>query len=143
MPQVHFLNVKDGDCNVIQHYSGHITVIDICNGASKLPLIMAPRARSVFAPPPTATDFGQKDFPVNPIEYLKERNINEVFRFILTHPDMDHMDGIRELFRQCSPVNFWDSNNNKVIDWKRNPSSKYNEEDWKLYFNLRAGATKP
>ena len=27
----HFLNVKDGDCSVIEHGSGHVSVIDVCN----------------------------------------------------------------------------------------------------------------
>jgi hypothetical protein len=31
MPLIHFLNVKDGDCSIIQHYSGRATVIDVCN----------------------------------------------------------------------------------------------------------------
>ena len=31
MPTIHFLNVKSGDCSIIEHYSGHKTVIDICN----------------------------------------------------------------------------------------------------------------
>ncbi|HEU0049883.1 MAG TPA: hypothetical protein VFQ43_20005 [Nitrososphaera sp.] len=142
MPQIHFLNVKDGDCNVVQHYSGHVTVIDVCNASATLPLVMSPGARSVFAPAgASTTDFRQKDLPVNPIEYLKTHGITEVFRFILTHPDMDHMDGVKEFFRQFSPLNFWDSDNNKTIDWKKDSSGKYNEEDWKFYISLRAGAS--
>jgi len=31
MPKVHFLNVCEGDCTVIEHNSGHVTVIDVCN----------------------------------------------------------------------------------------------------------------
>ena len=31
MPTIHFLNVKDGDCSILEHYSGHKTVIDVCN----------------------------------------------------------------------------------------------------------------
>jgi|SRR5215472_3000257 len=141
MPQVHFLNVNDGDCSVIQHYSEHVTVIDVCNAFATVPLVMAPRARSLLAPPPTlATDFRQKDFPVNPIEYLKTHKLTEVFRFILTHPDMDHMDGIKEFFKQFAPTNFWDTDNNKTIDWKKSASSKYDEKDWNFYTSLRAGA---
>ena len=30
MATIHFLNVKDGDCSVIEHNSGHVTVIDVC-----------------------------------------------------------------------------------------------------------------
>ncbi len=78
MPQIHFLNVREGDCNVIQHNSGHVTVIDVCNAAPvvvvpDIPVILAPKAslRSLLgAPPPLPGDFGQRDFPVNPIGYL-------------------------------------------------------------------------
>lgn len=31
MATIHFLNVKQGDCSVIKHNSGHVTVIDVCN----------------------------------------------------------------------------------------------------------------
>ena len=31
MPIVHYLNVKEGDCSIIQHGSGRISVIDVCN----------------------------------------------------------------------------------------------------------------
>jgi len=150
MPRVHFLNVKDGDCNVIEHLNGHISVIDVCNAA---PVVMIPKPSIVqhtgfrsllasMAPPALPGDFGQKDFPVNPIEYLKKRNIKNVFRFILTHPDMDHMDGIKEFFSHFSPANFWDTNNNKTIDWKKNASGKFSEDDWKFYLSLRNGSNQ-
>ena len=32
MPSVHFLNVSPGDCSIIQHLSGRVTMIDICDG---------------------------------------------------------------------------------------------------------------
>jgi hypothetical protein len=31
MPFLHFLNVNEGDCSIIQHNSGHVSVIDVCN----------------------------------------------------------------------------------------------------------------
>lgn len=30
---LHFLNVLDGDCSIIQHPSGHTTVVDVCNAS--------------------------------------------------------------------------------------------------------------
>jgi len=27
----HYLNVLQGDCSIIQHPSGHVSVIDVCN----------------------------------------------------------------------------------------------------------------
>ena len=31
MATIHFLNVKQGDCSIINHDSGRVTVIDVCN----------------------------------------------------------------------------------------------------------------
>ena len=31
MSTIHFLNVLEGDCNIIQHDSGRVTVIDVSN----------------------------------------------------------------------------------------------------------------
>lgn len=35
MSVIHFLNVNEGDCNIIQHGSGRVTVIDVCNGKAE------------------------------------------------------------------------------------------------------------
>jgi beta-lactamase superfamily II metal-dependent hydrolase len=75
--------------------------------------------------------------PENPIAYLKERDINSVFRFILTHPDMDHMDGIKAFFDEFKPVNFWDTDNRAEKDFEGDCG--FNEEDWKFYKKLRDG----
>ena len=32
MPKIHFLNVKQGDCIIIEHVSGRITLFDISRG---------------------------------------------------------------------------------------------------------------
>ena len=32
MAKIHFLNVEEGDCSIIQHNNGHVTMIDICCG---------------------------------------------------------------------------------------------------------------
>ena len=60
-------------------------------------------------------NFTQKKYPVNPVTYRKSHGISSIFRYIQTHPDMDHMDGIRALFDKFAPINFWDTNNRKVI----------------------------
>ncbi|MDY4850730.1 MAG: hypothetical protein SO182_05815 [Paludibacteraceae bacterium] len=31
MARIHFLNVKEGDCSIIQHENGHVTMIDVSN----------------------------------------------------------------------------------------------------------------
>jgi competence protein ComEC len=143
MPKVHFLNVRDGDCNIIEHYSGHVTVIDVCNAA---PVVMLkPSIQKMAADALRKSlpgDFGQKDFPVNPIEYLKERNFSDVFRFIMTHPDMDHMDGIKAFFKAFPPTNFWDTDNCESKKFGDGSNGGFSEDDWKFYLSLRDGKSE-
>ena len=142
MPTVHFLNVNDGDCSVIEHASERITVIDVCNAkaadetAKKVDRFM--RAASSLEKGVNG-NFNQKKYPVNPIVYMQDRNIKSVFRFILTHPDMDHMDGIEEFFDAFSPVNFWDTDNTEEKSFGNGNNKGYSEEDWKFYKKLRDG----
>jgi len=131
MGVVHFLNVNEGDCALIQHASGHNTVIDISNGPSV-----------VLEFESASGNHRQKEHPVDPVEYLKDLGIETVFRFILTHPDMDHMDGISFLFDNFSVLNFWDTQNNKVMD-SDSDFGKYDKEDWEFYQKIRKSKTDP
>ena len=136
---LHFLNVGEGDCVVIQHPSDHVTVIDVSN--AKLVNAVLDEARRLAASLERASgNFNQKKYPVNPISYMKERNIVDVFRFILTHPDMDHMDGIKTFFQEFHPTNFWDTENRKAIVF--GAGSPYDREDWIFYRQLRDGGTE-
>ena len=63
--------------------------------------------------------------------------MSAIFRFILSHPDMDQMDGIKAFFAKFNPVNFWDTNNKEEKEF--GPGSPYNEEDWLFYKRLRDG----
>lgn len=128
---VHFLNVNEGDCTWIKHLSGHNTVIDVSNG--KL-------VNNFFES--SSGNFNQKNHPVNPIEYLNDFEVDTIFRFILTHPDMDHMDGIKDLFDSFEVLNFWDTKNNKVMD-ANGDWGKYKKEDWEFYQKIRKSETDP
>lgn len=131
MGVVHFLNVNEGDCILIQHPSKHNTVIDISNGT---------RVAELFAS--ASGNHNQKNYPVNPIQYLKDLGVDTVFRFILTHPDMDHMDGMSALFDEFTVLNFWDTSNDKEIseesDW-----GKYDKADWDFYQKIRNSTDSP
>jgi len=130
---VHFLNVNEGDCTWIEHPSNNNTVIDICNG-QKLDRIV--ESASMHG------NYNQKNYPVNPIEYFKKRGMKKIFRFILTHPDMDHMDGIKQLFETFEVLNFWDTKNTKVMN--DNPGwGRYNKEDWEFYQEIRSSTSSP
>lgn len=99
METIDFLNVRQGDCSIVRHNSGHVTVIDVCNArpadasSEILTSARATRERGVSG------NFQQKKYPVNPISYLLDRGIKSVFCYLQTHPDMDHMDGIEAFFR--------------------------------------------
>ena len=142
MSALHFLNVKEGDCSIIEHNSGHVSVIDVCNAELTSPHDQS-LARHMFEASRGGVpgNFQQKRHPVNPISYMHEHNIGNIFRYIQTHPDMDHMDGIEVLFREFQPVNFWDTNNDKEMADSSWEGSPYNWKDWEFYKNLRD--TKP
>jgi beta-lactamase superfamily II metal-dependent hydrolase len=70
---------------------------------------------------------------------MQQRRLTSVFRFILTHPDMDHMDGIAEFFKTFEPVNFWDTDNTEEKDFSNGSAGRFQEEDWYFYKGLRDG----
>lgn len=148
MPTIHFLNVLEGDCNIIQHVSGRLTVMDVSNAYNE-EFTAAEKAakeseareerRNRTQVPSDKKDYGQKKSPDNPIDYIKE-NLNEssIFRFIISHPDMDHLDGIKDLYNEFSPGNTWDTDNDKEIDSDASFAG-YNREDWDFYLDIRNG----
>ena len=144
MATIHFLNVKEGDCSIIQHNSGRVSVIDVSN-AKPLDLHKA-LVEALLAVDEAARgvsgNFNQKAYPVNPIKYLKDHSIEAIFRYIQTHPDMDHMDGIKCLLETFSPVAFWDTDNKKKMAASSWTGSPYSAEDWNFYKNLRDSKPK-
>lgn len=137
MATIHYLNVKEGDCSAIQHDSGRVSVIDVCNAKSpelddsKLEMMLAKARTSISG------NFQQKKYPVNPIAYLQEHGVSDIFRYIQTHPDMDHMDGVKALFSEFSPLNFWDTNNQKQMSDDSWATSPFERSDWEFYKSLR------
>lgn len=121
--RIHFLNVGNGDCTIIEHQTGKISVIDICNGnCSNMGLSLE-------------SNFNYQKDPTDSIEYIKDILVDKpIFRFILTHPDMDHMDGIKNLFENFKVKEFWDTNHNKDLS---NDNFKKYEEDWMSYQEKR------
>jgi len=135
MGVVHFLNVREGDCSIIQHTSGRITVIDICNGNSPTP-VETGLFEHVYDT--ILGNYHQKEYPVNPITYLKLMGVENIWRFILTHPDMDHMDGLNQLCNEFKVYNFWDTGNKKKMG--AFDGSRYKKEDWYRYQEVRKKA---
>jgi competence protein ComEC len=147
MSTIHFLNVLEGDCNIIQHDSQRISVIDVSNAYDEddsdeekavKSSVTRQSMKGRTGVPSNKTNYRQKENPDNPIDYLRKLNIPSIFRFIITHPDMDHLDGIRDLYNNFKIFNTWDTENDKVIDLNHFFAG-YNKEDWKFYINIRDG----
>lgn len=145
MSKIHFLNVLEGDCNIIQHDSGRVSVIDISaayndyDTAEEIAVKNSQLRKDMHERtqvPSDKKDYKQKKIPDNPIVYLKKFGVKDIFRFIITHPDMDHLDGIQDLFTEFNIGNVWDTDNKKEISDKAG-SGGYNMEDWKFYKSIR------
>ena len=111
--KTHFLNVSNngmGDCTIIELPDNQIMMVDIRNGRSD-------------------NTYNHKH--ENPINYLSMLNCTFVYRYIQTHPDMDHLDGLRDLINKFNVVNFWD-----VQHERKKPDDfiePYREIDWDAY----------
>jgi competence protein ComEC len=139
MARVHFLNVGNGDCSIIEHNSGRVTVIDICAGNTdeQLKKSMAEIFEALTPSSQASGNYGMRQRPTNPVEYMKRNGIKAPFRFILTHPDCDHFDGFDALCSEFGISNFWDNGLRKE---KPNfEGGPYREEDWDKYEYVRDG----
>lgn len=75
--------------------------------------------------------------PTNPLDYAATIGVHHIWRFILSHPDMDHMDGLDALVRRLGVSNFWDTGSRRP---KPNfDNCPYKEEDWETYERIRDG----
>ena len=134
MSSVHFLNVRQGDCILLRHNSGRSTLYDICAG--NIP--RATQAQSILEKlSPARGNFQMCEHPTNPLDYLQRLGLSSIWRFILSHPDMDHLDGFNALMDEINLTVFWDSGvRREKPDFE---SGFYLEEDWDRYVKVRDG----
>lgn len=134
MAEIHVLNVGQGDCIIFKSGSGHITMFDICGGNISYEEDRA--TLSLMEKAAVRGNYQMCKHPTNPIRFLTdEMRESSVFRFILSHPDMDHMDGFDNLMNTINVLNFWDSGIRKEKpDFSQGP---YEEEDWDRYVSVR------
>jgi competence protein ComEC len=122
MLKIHFINVGKGSCTIIDFPSGHLTVVDTDNSRN--------------------TD--ENDL-TDPIDFLKKHYPNkDIFRLVITHPDMDHLSGMEEIAENFKIYNFWDTEHNKTLTQADLDIAPYYEkEDWKTYQNFRKSTENP
>ncbi|HME83078.1 MAG TPA: hypothetical protein VKG91_00610 [Roseiarcus sp.] len=74
----------------------------------------------------------------DPIEFLQKTYPGRsLFRFILTHPDLDHMRGLQRLHDAVGFANFWDTRHTKPDPDFRSDADR---EDWEFYQSIRSNA---
>jgi beta-lactamase superfamily II metal-dependent hydrolase len=80
----------------------------------------------------------------DPIEYFNDEFSGlktKVWRFIATHPDMDHLSGLTRLKNEIGFDVMWDTNHMKELDTDEDWPDEYAKEDWKTYQQIRDGST--
>lgn len=149
----HFLNVGHGDCTFIQLPSGRLMMIDINNSKSlpetdKEALAARNRVSALeFAGAGLRLGKGSwqqyyESLLVDPYDYYQDHFRGEqVFRYLQTHPDMDHMSGLHRFFwlKKVPLGNFWDVPHGKKLDEDSFSHGPYNYQDWLTYLQLRKG----
>lgn len=212
MLRIHFLNVGHGDCTIIEHPSGRLTMVDINNGdeldeTSHREVLAALSGRragglrgqntlatllsgtqttspslggllglgdlartnprqglgatlltSGLDNPPRLglgalallgrskkdelTEAGYSIELTNPVEYFVKRFPGRsIFRYIQTHPDLDHMRGLVALREHGIRIdNFWDTEHDKIVPKFKNASDR---QEWAEYQRLRGSSSSP
>ena len=74
----------------------------------------------------------------DPIDFLQRTYPGKsLFQFILTHPDLDHMRGLKRLHEAIGFTNLWDTSHTKpTLDFR----SDADREDWEFYQSIRSTA---
>lgn len=147
---IHFLNVGHGDCTIIEHPSGNLTMIDI-NNSSSLPeddevalaeyhgISLSDFRHAIFT---KSLEAKYRDLLVDPRVYYQENfGKRPLFRYIQSHPDMDHMSGLASLFwgEKIDLLNFWDVQHSKHMSESEFTGGRFNWNDWLAYTRLREG----
>jgi competence protein ComEC len=148
--KIHFLNVGHGDCTVIEHPSGHLTMIDINNSQDydedTFKQLTADEMWKSYGVTAGTGSYMFEAFAKDEVMKRAKRELSDpiafmkikypgrsLFRYIQTHPDLDHMRGLRRLSEEVGFTNFWDTDNNKDVPSFR---SDADEIDWRFYRGL-------
>jgi len=144
MLRIHFLNVGHGDCCIVEFIdNSRVAVIDI-NRTSEMDEDSAREIYESLSPSLIAESkitlsmlvkAGYNIKLQDPIEYLRKKRINKIFRFISTHPHIDHLSGLYELHKQIGFTNIWIIKNTYEPDTDKLSESQ--KKDWKLYKKFR------
>lgn len=134
---VHVLNVGRGSCTVIQSPSGRSTMIDINDGGKLRPEeYQAIEKRAALLSYAKAQIEKEEQLLDDPIDWYRKHIGTSMWRFILSHPDMDHMSGVRRLLRKVPEIgvmNFWDYDHTRSRQESDYPNNHAGWFDWLMY----------
>jgi competence protein ComEC len=148
---LHFLNVGHGDCTFVEFDSGRLMMVDI-NNSTSLPgqdQVAMAESKGMSLQRFLTAELGKRSWEeyyesllVDPYDYYREHfDGRPVFRYVQTHPDMDHMSGLHRFFWQEKvPLeNFWDISHSKEMAEGAFDTGPHAEVDWLVYQLLRDG----
>lgn len=151
MLKIHHLNVGHGDCIIVQFESGRNLMVDINRSSdfddktkeelTGIALGSIESSKRIFyecglmTKNAVLTEAKYDIKLTDPIEYLKDNEINSLFRFVSTHPHADHFTGLNELFEAYSVENFWVSKNSFSVDKSKLSGNQL--KDWDRYVSFR------
>jgi competence protein ComEC len=161
---IHFLNVGHGDCTIIE-FPEHLTMVDINNSraldhdtrqeledkiAKRYGLeadLAVSRAFGLGTPNRIAQELCRREEGLtDPIDFFISRyGRQSIFRYIQTHPDMDHMSGLYRLHveEKIPIINFWDTHHSIEKPEDAGPEGRFDMRDWETYKKLRISADSP
>jgi len=153
--EAHFLNVDHGDCTILHHPGdedhpqGRVSMVDINDWKDRQDPDVAGLGyflrNLISSSSPESEEEYAHEHLNPPVKYFRE-NINDgsvgIWRFILTHPDMDHLSGLEKLDDRVEITEFWDTFHEKTLsadqdDWPE----RFDPGDWKRYEKIRHNET--
>lgn len=152
MLKVHFLNVGHGDCSIVELPDGNVMMVDINRSnefdeetakelAEELGLdfikikVLKEKVGIPYFDQITKADGKAYDIALSdPITYLEDLGVESIYRYVQTHPHMDHLAGFAALAEKWKLQNFWDTDHR--IE-KKDFQSDSDKTDWRTYKEYR------
>lgn len=152
MIKTHHLNVGHGDTILIEFFDTKRLMVIDCNRSAefdddtKLELINEALSKvdestrnlynfNLYDRKKLFEKAGYDIGLTDPIDYINNLGYKNIFRFIQTHPHLDHFKGMNDLFQSFNVLNIWCIKNNFTMDLaKLNDSEKI---DWALLKKYR------
>ncbi len=149
MLKIHFLNVGHGDCCIVEFLdNSRIAIIDINrttemdkDSSKEIYISLNPSSKILVKAgllSITRELLEKEGYDIklqDPLEYLRENNLTSIFRFISSHPHMDHLSGLYDLKKEFGFLNVWIIKNSYKQDMDKLTDSQ--KEDWNFYKKLR------